>query len=149
MSATHAIAQLRHLYAQMIEGHVRDTGAAARGLLGPAIAELERFMDARASPAPETRTADTCSGCGKSISGPRFCLSCLERVDVTIGAPETRTGEGAAPCGGSRCYLNDDETLWIHSSKSYSSCAVHRQAGDTNLKFTAARAPSPRDGGQP
>lgn len=41
MSASHAIAQLRHLYKQMIAGEVRDTAQAARGLLGPAIVKLE------------------------------------------------------------------------------------------------------------
>ena len=38
-----AIAQLRHLYAQMLGGRVRDTAEAARGLLGPAIERLERL----------------------------------------------------------------------------------------------------------
>jgi hypothetical protein len=37
----HAIAQLRHLYGQMIRGHVVDVQQAAAGLLGPAIAVLE------------------------------------------------------------------------------------------------------------
>lgn len=36
-----AIAQLRHLYAQMIGGHVTDCAEAARGILGPAIERLE------------------------------------------------------------------------------------------------------------
>ncbi len=39
------LAQLRHLYAQMVNGHVTDTAGAARGLLGPAIARLEKLMD--------------------------------------------------------------------------------------------------------
>ena len=38
----HALAQLRHLYAQMLGGQVRDCAQAARGLLGPAIEMLER-----------------------------------------------------------------------------------------------------------
>jgi len=42
MSRESAIAQLRHLYRQMICHEVHDTAEAARGLLGPAIAELER-----------------------------------------------------------------------------------------------------------
>lgn len=37
----HAVAQLRHLFAQMFNGQVTDTTQAARLLLGPAIAELE------------------------------------------------------------------------------------------------------------
>lgn len=40
-----AVANLRHLYAQMIGGQVRDTASAKRiaeGLLGPAIESLER-----------------------------------------------------------------------------------------------------------
>ncbi len=36
-----ALAQLRHLYAQMLSGDVRDTAEAARGLLGPAIERIE------------------------------------------------------------------------------------------------------------
>lgn len=38
---TTALAQLRHLYAQMLAGEVIDTAEAARGLLGPAIERLE------------------------------------------------------------------------------------------------------------
>jgi hypothetical protein len=45
-SVPFAIGQLRHLYAQMLGGHVTDTGQAARGLLGPAIEILERAHDA-------------------------------------------------------------------------------------------------------
>jgi hypothetical protein len=42
MRHARALAQLRHLYEQMLVlGAVRDTEAAARGLLGPAIAALE------------------------------------------------------------------------------------------------------------
>lgn len=40
--APRALAQLRHLYAQMVDGSVRDTAQAARRLLGPAIERLER-----------------------------------------------------------------------------------------------------------
>jgi hypothetical protein len=36
-----ALGQLRHLYTLMLNGHVRDTAEAARGLLGPAIERLE------------------------------------------------------------------------------------------------------------
>jgi hypothetical protein len=36
-----ALAQLRHLYDQMLRGYVKDTAEAARGLLGPAIERLE------------------------------------------------------------------------------------------------------------
>ena len=35
------LAQLRHLYAQMMAGEVLDTGRAAEGLLGPAIEAFE------------------------------------------------------------------------------------------------------------
>jgi len=38
----YALAKLRHLYKQMRAGQVTDTAAAARGLLGPAIEEIER-----------------------------------------------------------------------------------------------------------
>jgi hypothetical protein len=41
MSLDYGVAQLRHLYVQMLENRVVDTAAAARGLLGPAIAEIE------------------------------------------------------------------------------------------------------------
>lgn len=40
-----ALAQLRHLYDQMVNGHVKDCPEAARGLLGPAIAGLEGHFD--------------------------------------------------------------------------------------------------------
>ena len=41
MTPEQALAQLRHLYAQMINGLVQDTYGAAHGLLGPAIEALE------------------------------------------------------------------------------------------------------------
>lgn len=36
------LAQLRHLYTQMIDGLVHDTAAAAYGLLAPAIVDEEK-----------------------------------------------------------------------------------------------------------
>lgn len=45
MTRDTAIAQLRHLYSQMISGDVKDTAEAARGLLGPAIEALEQTID--------------------------------------------------------------------------------------------------------
>ena len=36
------LGQLRHLYQQMLNGQVKDTAQAARGLLGPAIEFLEK-----------------------------------------------------------------------------------------------------------
>jgi hypothetical protein len=44
-----ALGQLRHLYAQMLAG--RDTGGAARGLLGPAIEALEQHFTVPSRPA--------------------------------------------------------------------------------------------------
>jgi hypothetical protein len=41
------IAQLRHLYQQMLDGQVRNTAAAARGLLGPAIEAAEWALRSR------------------------------------------------------------------------------------------------------
>ena len=41
-----AIAQLRHAYAQLAAGTVVDQASFARGLIGPAIAALERAADA-------------------------------------------------------------------------------------------------------
>lgn len=51
------LAQLRHLYAQMIGGYVVDTAEAARGLLGPAIEYLERVGAGSYEPAPRKRYA--------------------------------------------------------------------------------------------
>ena len=39
-----SIAQLRHLYQQMLDGNVKDTEQAALGLLGPVIEDLEKFQ---------------------------------------------------------------------------------------------------------
>jgi len=50
MSLDHAVAQLRHLYSQMIGGDVRYPAEAAKGLLGPAIPEIERAAASRAVP---------------------------------------------------------------------------------------------------
>jgi hypothetical protein len=45
--------QLRHLYAQMVGGHVKNTKRAAEGLLSPAIAELETVEAAAPTPGPD------------------------------------------------------------------------------------------------
>lgn len=42
-----ALGQLRHLYAQMLSGDVKDTAEAARGLLGPSIEACERALEMR------------------------------------------------------------------------------------------------------
>lgn len=48
MAIEHALRKLRHLYEQMLDGRVRttqrDIARAARGLLGPAIADIERAI---------------------------------------------------------------------------------------------------------
>jgi hypothetical protein len=49
MKHSTAIAQLRHLYQQMMGGHVSDTIGAAEGLLGPAIEALEESQRRLAS----------------------------------------------------------------------------------------------------
>jgi hypothetical protein len=41
MTTAQSLAQLRHLYSQMVGGHVKDPAEVARGLLSPAIAALE------------------------------------------------------------------------------------------------------------
>lgn len=40
----YAVAQLRHLYQQMVSDGVHDTRAAARGLLAPSIEALEDLL---------------------------------------------------------------------------------------------------------
>lgn len=46
MTRAFAIAQLRHLYEQLLRGAVGDQAQAARGLLGPAIEALEATSEA-------------------------------------------------------------------------------------------------------
>lgn len=46
---TRALANLRHAYRQLLEGVVVDQAAFAKGLIGPAIAAMERAQSARAS----------------------------------------------------------------------------------------------------
>jgi len=45
MTQQFALAQLRHAYAQLHAGTVRDQRQFAEGLLGPAIAALERMNE--------------------------------------------------------------------------------------------------------
>jgi len=42
---SYSIAQLRHLYQQMVSGEVKDTKQAAEGLLEPVIEKLEEIND--------------------------------------------------------------------------------------------------------
>ena len=54
----HEIAQLRHLYANMVNGAVKDSAAAKRiaeGLLAPVIEEMERAIT---TPAPAAKDPD-------------------------------------------------------------------------------------------
>jgi hypothetical protein len=80
--ARFALGQLRHLYEQMLNGHVRNVEAAARGLLGPSIEKLERLMDSL--PAHQTvngqivvvtAPGDWCGNTGKLADG-KNCPGC-------------------------------------------------------------------------
>lgn len=42
--AAFQVAQLRHLYAQMVNGGIGNQAAAARGLLSPAIGQMEKML---------------------------------------------------------------------------------------------------------
>lgn len=68
-----AIAQLRHLYKQMVCGDVKDTKQAAHGLLGPAIAALELDLDVNHGSLTlglkDNRGPPRRSGPGRSASG--------------------------------------------------------------------------------
>lgn len=57
MTFAQAVGQLRHLYTQMLASAVRDQPAAARGLLEPAIAEVERRLSTDAAELVEMRRA--------------------------------------------------------------------------------------------
>jgi hypothetical protein len=59
MSMAHAIAQLRHLYAQMIGGYVTYPAEAAKGILAPVIAELERIHESSGDPVTACRRHGT------------------------------------------------------------------------------------------
>lgn len=48
-----ALRKLRHLYEQMLQDGVKDQGSAARGLLGPAIVNIERYQAALIHEIPE------------------------------------------------------------------------------------------------
>lgn len=41
------LAELRHLYTQLVGGHVKDTARAANGLLAPQIRRLEAMQERR------------------------------------------------------------------------------------------------------
>jgi hypothetical protein len=53
MSTANALGMLRHLYAQMVGGHVTNPMRAAMGLLSPAIREIERIEQERSARASE------------------------------------------------------------------------------------------------
>jgi hypothetical protein len=58
------LAQLRHLYSNLLNGGVRDTASAksiATGLLGPVIESLERASEARAAPHPAWCSCGACN----------------------------------------------------------------------------------------
>lgn len=68
------LAQLRHLYTMMLAGEVTDTAEAARGLLGPAIADEERAQAPRCC-------MTSCRSCGSTIHNhydnePPECVGC-------------------------------------------------------------------------
>ena len=74
-----AIAQLRHLYANMINGEVRDTASAKRiatGLLGPAIEELERSQAA-------TKECRHCGWMCTSNAAPKKSWYPLQQIPPT------------------------------------------------------------------
>lgn len=73
MTREQAIAQLRHLYSLMINGHVTDTSEAARGLLGPAIETLEGYMW-RDNP---NLDMPSCIRCDEPVWGGRHGEGCV------------------------------------------------------------------------
>lgn len=40
-----------------------------------------------------------------------------------------RVADALPPCGGSRCFRHSVDGIWIHSSKSYSTCIENREDG--------------------
>lgn len=68
-----SLRDLRHLYEQMIAGHVTDTASAARGLLGPAIERIERSQRPRR---------------GDFMAAIRDLRGSLRAAGVTISAAE-------------------------------------------------------------
>lgn len=113
-----ALAQLRHLYKQMVAGEVRDTRVAAQGLLGPALECLELAIalpdDAdyarpptgkllSASPIVTRKatlaemTQDAQSEGNYFGKAPRVCMTCAGRKTTYCGA-STCTFNDCVPC---------------------------------------------------
>jgi hypothetical protein len=99
MSRAFAMGQLRHLYAQMVGGAVKNTTHAATGLLGPAIEALELADKAAESAlaatpsSPEQHQGDargdrcTCLYPGRGAHEP----GCLELMAAVAAASPTPT----------------------------------------------------------
>jgi hypothetical protein len=75
LDAASHLGQLRHLYDLMMHGHVRDTKEAARGLLAPAIAHLERRMTPMAKAPKKTSSKKVTRNIGPIKSKGPLVLS--------------------------------------------------------------------------
>ncbi len=92
------LAQLRHLYAQMRNGSMKDPAVAAYGLLGPAIAHFERGVTA-CSPAEKSQSDGPflCLGCRKELaddSPAYYCHDCA-KPDAPSGSLKSATPKSA------------------------------------------------------
>lgn len=87
----------------------------------------KRKSGAVAEPILHQVTTTICSLCLDGAGGECHTPGCALWLCRAPDMPLRKTiadlgGEIRAPCGGSRCF--EHEGKWIHSSKSYSSCAV-------------------------
>jgi hypothetical protein len=119
MGTEHAIAQLRHLYAQMNAGIALDSRRAAQGLLGPAIEELERAtptpqpLPGGIEPPPDPRDAiaaaarviseDHNDGASEEKCFCRLCVAVRGLVEPLPGGEAMKEIEGLVREYGSTC----------------------------------------------
>jgi hypothetical protein len=108
------LAQLRHLYSNLLNGGVRDTASAksiATGLLGPVIESLERASEARAAPHPAWCSCGACNpedaeavtAAREQEGKPAYMKTCQEGGDLC------RAGQrDGVTCPEESCDIDDE-----------------------------------------
>lgn len=120
MSLANALAQLRHLYAQMIDPATnRNPASAAKGLLGPAIVELERAARAES----EGTREDIARILEAADEFPAAAIVRALTSPADLGATASRDGQGETPT--CRAGLPDGRRCSFHAVPGSMFCWSH------------------------
>jgi hypothetical protein len=131
MNRAFAMGQLRHLYAQMVNGHVKNCKEAASGLLGPAIVALEE-ADKSDQFMIETLNQGGQNATRHLDASVKDYNESQKRVAVLERALQVLCKERCPACPGNRATGKD------HDVRCWLGCIISMQPGDPAYEAACA-----------